>query len=60
MTVCQLYGALGGFFGYNSIATLAFVSMDRYYVIAYPFDAMRKCTKKRAMIQVSGNTMHVC
>ena len=52
LTACQLYGAIAGFFGFNSIATLAFVSMDRYFVISNPFEAMRKCTKRRAMIQV--------
>lgn len=49
---CDLYGAIGGMTGFNSIASLACISMDRYYVIAKPLEAMRKATKKRALLQI--------
>nr|AGL94564.1 rhabdomeric opsin 3 [Platynereis dumerilii] len=49
---CTLYGFLGGIFGFNSIGSLMFISLDRYYVIAKPLEAMRKATKKRAFLQI--------
>ena len=49
---CQLYACMGGVFGFTSINTLAFISIDRYTVIARPFYAMRHVTHKRAASQI--------
>ena len=43
---------LGGVFGFNSIFTLALISIDRYIVIAMPFYAMKHASHKRSLLQI--------
>lgn len=43
---------IGGIAGFASINAVAFIAFDRFFVIAYPFDAMKKMTKKRAALQI--------
>ncbi|ELU01272.1 hypothetical protein CAPTEDRAFT_119596, partial [Capitella teleta] len=49
---CELYALAGSITGFNSIATLALISMDRYMVIAKPFYAMKHVSHKRSLIQI--------
>lgn len=49
ITGCELYGFVGGFFGFVSISTLAWVAYDRYVVISNPLEAAQRVTKKRAV-----------
>ncbi|KAJ9583109.1 hypothetical protein L9F63_022552 [Diploptera punctata] len=49
---CQIYGFVGGLTGTVSITTLAAISLDRYYVIVYPLDPIRKTTRCRARFSV--------
>ncbi len=49
---CEIYGFIGGLFGFISIATLAFVAYDRYVVISNPLEAAQKVTKKRALLMI--------
>lgn len=49
---CQIYGFLGGLTGTVSIMTLASIALDRYYVIVYPLDPLRRTTRLRARICV--------
>ncbi|PSN40140.1 hypothetical protein C0J52_13057 [Blattella germanica] len=49
---CQIYGFMGGLTGTVSIMTLAAISLDRYYVIVYPLDPIRKTTRCRARLSV--------
>ena len=51
-TACELYGLLGGIFGFCSINTLAVISLDRYMVIAMPFYAMKHVSHKRSLLQI--------
>nr|CAD7393856.1 unnamed protein product [Timema cristinae]CAD7428594.1 unnamed protein product [Timema monikensis] len=47
---CQIYGFIGGLTGTVSITTLAAIALDRYYVIVYPLDPLRRTTKPRARL----------
>ena len=47
-----MYGFLGGLAGFGSINTLAWIAMDRYYVIAKPFSALKNISHRRAAIQI--------
>uniref|UniRef100_A0A1I8IGJ3 G_PROTEIN_RECEP_F1_2 domain-containing protein n=1 Tax=Macrostomum lignano TaxID=282301 RepID=A0A1I8IGJ3_9PLAT len=49
---CELYGFFGGVLGFVSIHTLALISMDRYFVIAQPFEALKRLTYTRAIVMV--------
>ncbi len=49
---CIIYGFLGGVFGFNSINTAAWISVDRYNVISKPLEALRKVTHRRAAMQI--------
>nr|CAD7257746.1 unnamed protein product [Timema shepardi] len=50
VTGCQIYGFIGGLTGTVSITTLAAIALDRYYVIVYPLDPLRRTTKPRARL----------
>ncbi|XP_074648969.1 rhodopsin-like [Tubulanus polymorphus] len=52
MKTCEIYGLFGGIFGLLSINTMALIALDRYFVIATPFDALKRMTKKRAFIMI--------
>jgi r-opsin len=43
-----VYGAIGGIFGLMSINTNAMIALDRYLVIAQPFEALKRMSKTRA------------
>nr|BAQ54939.1 opsin, rhodopsin-7 like [Indolestes peregrinus] len=45
---CQVYGFLGGLTGTTSIATLAAISLDRYFVVLYPLEPLKVPTRARA------------
>nr|BAQ54849.1 opsin, rhodopsin-7 like [Anax parthenope] len=45
---CQLYGFLGGLTGTTSIATLAAIALDRYFVVLYPLEPLKVPTRARA------------
>jgi len=47
---CEIYGFVGGIFGLMSINTLAWIAIDRFYVITNPLNAAQTMTKKRAFI----------
>ncbi|KAF4519893.1 Ultraviolet opsin Rh7-like 2, partial [Ephemera danica] len=49
---CQIYGFLGGLTGTVSISTLAAIAIDRYFVIIYPLDPLKRTTRLRAGICV--------
>nr|AKG27054.1 opsin [Dugesia japonica] len=49
---CEIYGFIGGLFGFISINTMALISLDRYFVIAQPFQTMKSLTIKRAIIML--------
>ena len=57
--VCEIYAAIGGVCGFNSVWTLAVISYDRYFVIANPFEAMAKCTKSRALLMVITDRLYL-
>ncbi|VEL07045.1 unnamed protein product [Protopolystoma xenopodis] len=46
---CELYGFAGGVLGFNSIFSLAFISVDRFFVIAQPFQTLKTLTYARAI-----------
>ncbi|XP_064640540.1 rhodopsin-like [Lineus longissimus] len=52
MKTCEVYGAIGGIFGLMSINTNAMIALDRYLVIAQPFEALKRMTKNRAFILI--------
>nr|BAQ54741.1 opsin, rhodopsin-7 like [Somatochlora uchidai] len=45
---CQVYGFLGGLTGTTSIATLAAIALDRYFVVLYPLEPLKVPTRSRA------------
>ncbi|XP_071440040.1 opsin-2-like [Hetaerina americana] len=45
---CQVYGFLGGLTGTTSIATLAAIALDRYFVVLYPLEPLKVPTRARA------------
>lgn len=47
-----MYGFNGALTGTLSIATLTFISIDRYNVVVYPLDPLRSTTKWRSRIMV--------
>uniref|UniRef100_T1D132 Opsin n=1 Tax=Dendrocoelum lacteum TaxID=27895 RepID=T1D132_9PLAT len=49
---CEIYGFIGGLFGFISINTMVLISLDRYFVIAQPFQGMKALTMKRAIVMV--------
>ncbi|CAI9739459.1 Full=Rhodopsin [Octopus vulgaris] len=49
---CQLYGLLGGIFGFMSINTMAMISIDRYNVIGRPMAASKKMSHRRAFLMI--------
>ncbi|KAG8302622.1 hypothetical protein J6590_028534 [Homalodisca vitripennis] len=49
---CESYGFIGGLTGTVSIMTLAAIALDRYYVIVYPLDPLRRTTRQRARVCV--------
>ncbi|RUS81779.1 hypothetical protein EGW08_010471, partial [Elysia chlorotica] len=50
---CELYGLIGGVFGFMSINTLAVIAFDRYNVIARPIKASRSLGYRRAFIMLT-------
>jgi r-opsin len=53
ITGCKIYGFIGGLSGTASIMTLSAIALDRYTVIAYPLNPMKRTTSARAIIMVS-------
>nr|BAQ54908.1 opsin, rhodopsin-7 like [Ischnura asiatica] len=49
---CQVYGFLGGLTGTTSIATLAAIALDRYFVVLYPLEPLKVPTRARARVCV--------
>lgn len=47
-----MYGFLGGLTGAVSIANLAAIALDRYYVIVQPLDPGRRISRLRARLCV--------
>ncbi|XP_033747548.1 rhodopsin, GQ-coupled-like [Pecten maximus] len=52
MVACELYGLIGGIFGFMSIGTLAAISIDRFICITKPLQAARIMTRKKAFIMI--------
>jgi len=48
---CQVYAFIGSITGFNSIASLACISYDRYTVISNPLEAMRTASKSKSMFK---------
>lgn len=46
---CQIYGFIGGVFGFISITTMALIALDRFFVIVQPFEQLRTLTHTRAI-----------
>ncbi|CAH8664756.1 unnamed protein product [Heterobilharzia americana] len=49
-TACDLYGLAGGLFGFVSLSTIAAVAVDRYMVIATPFESVFQTTNRRTIM----------
>lgn len=50
VAVCRLYGFIGGLSGTVSICTLTAISVDRYYVIRYPFNRRFSTLRTRIFV----------
>ncbi|XP_038060555.1 rhodopsin-like [Patiria miniata] len=57
--VCEIYGFLGGLFGFMSIITMTAIALDRHailfnrhYVICHSMEAMRTVTKRKAVYKI--------
>ncbi|CAF1024962.1 unnamed protein product [Brachionus calyciflorus] len=40
-TICQMYGFLGGLFGFVSITTMALMSIERFLIVKNPLNALK-------------------
>ncbi|CAH8871129.1 unnamed protein product [Trichobilharzia szidati] len=49
-TACDLYALSSGLFGFVSLSTIAAVAVDRYMVIATPFESVFQTTNRRTII----------
>ncbi|CAH8664228.1 hypothetical protein MS3_00004199 [Schistosoma haematobium] len=47
---CDIYGLAGGLFGFVSLSTIAAVALDRYLVIATPFESVFQTTPRRTLL----------
>jgi len=54
LTGCKVYGFLGGLSGTASIMTLAAIAVDRYTVIVFPLNPMKRTTSARALLMALG------
>ncbi|XP_060066760.1 rhodopsin, GQ-coupled-like [Ylistrum balloti] len=52
IVACELYGLIGGIFGFMSIGSLAAISIDRFICITKPLQAARIMTRKKAFIMI--------
>nr|QEQ50489.1 rhabdomeric opsin [Maritigrella crozieri] len=50
---CEMYGFIGGLFGFISITTMALIAVDRFFVIVQPFEQLKSLTKTRALVMCS-------
>nr|CAH8870834.1 unnamed protein product [Trichobilharzia regenti] len=47
---CEMYALAGGLFGFVSLSTIAAVAVDRYMVIATPFESVFQTTNRRTIL----------
>nr|CAH8870836.1 unnamed protein product [Trichobilharzia regenti] len=49
---CELYGFAGALFGFVSLTTMVFIALDRYLVIAQPFEAFSRITYGKVTVMI--------
>ncbi|VDP70127.1 unnamed protein product [Echinostoma caproni] len=49
---CEIYGFLGGLFGFVSLSTMVAIALDRYFVIVQPVQALARMTYTRAIVML--------